>query len=80
MKVGRRAIGDAPAAPAISPKLLELDKEDVKSGPVWEGAWAEAALFLGYGAKLSRARQARGLFVADAAHLPTRQDQKILNQ
>jgi hypothetical protein len=38
MKVGRRAIGDAPAAPAISPKLPELDKEDVKSGPVWKGA------------------------------------------
>jgi hypothetical protein len=24
-------MGEAPAAPAISPKLLELDKEDVKA-------------------------------------------------
>ena len=60
-------MGDAPAAPAISPKLLELDREDVKAVRTFlpgKVLGRTTALFLGCGAKLSRAGQARGLYVA----------------
>jgi hypothetical protein len=57
-------MGDAPAAPAISPKLLELDKEDVRSFPPGKVFGRTAALVFGCGAGLSRTGQARGFYVA----------------
>ncbi|MGC2787261.1 MAG: hypothetical protein WA397_26235 [Roseiarcus sp.] len=46
-------MGDAPAAPAISPKRLELDKEDVPAFLPGKVFGRTTALFLGCGARRS---------------------------
>ena len=43
-------MGDAPSTTAAMPKLLELDKEDVKAVrqfPAWESAWANGGVVFG---------------------------------
>jgi hypothetical protein len=71
-------MGDAPAAPAISPKLLELDKEDVRSFPPGKVFGRTAALVFWVRSRTLTNWASARLLCRCAAHLRARQDQKPL--